>query len=799
MIFNTLTMEVNAETTISPQSLSKTLVRSANFYEAKCFKAFSISTILNIVIEFFKSKLVQATSGELSIVAANMISAVDLTKPLTIDQNDMMKLSEAVQVKQDVMDQDANSTSTNNMNKINTLLKLLLLFPSEYFEKNERPQALYIATLLDMWAVTYEDAAPLIRMKVSLMCRTLHIRFIGYFSINSILGLDSNMLDWLVTSCRKWSSINSEDVVKTFNSLENITDELDLNILRKIISNAGAKQPAEQSVRYFKETLERRVQDLGESPVLAKLINILRAINLALSGRKTADVDLSNIVYAVDTVSRVSQYIITSLTRAKATIATISDQVKNNPEQTHHIIQEKATIFENFKRIFHLTRLLQEYARIVGPAVDQAIEAKELSNTLTALASPFIQFLQSALLSKKAQNEVVLNMTTEFIAAFCSILPRYQQVDATKRVLAAIWFVYTLVFKTGDKKSLDVLSVAFASWIQSLSKEQYAIVLQSFVEQAEEEAAKRQDVTKDQHHLVFLHLFSLLLSSCVDSEKGRLRKQASAFVLKMSLIAGRTTSLKYLQQMLRILIQLTGDPSYHFSDYDASIILSCLLQVAHPTAPKRFKGQMSHDIAQSIFSDICSVLSNLVSHHKDQVVYMMPPFIAFVQSLLHCFKSTHVSLVSGTPVIGTRKRKYNNNNQTEKNDKKLTGRAIPLMFEFTPLDDSAAQRFARILTTIPLKQHTQQKNAKSSQTLQKIIAKHTPSVLIEYFTIQADPTMSVVNPSTKSILTHALYDILDMCSESDRTFILNCLDSPGKALFKSFYINWKNNHKYTGQ
>lgn len=208
---------------------------------------------------------------------------------------------------------------------------------------------------------------------------------------------------------------------------------------------------------------------------------------------------------------------------------------------------------------------------------------------------------------------------------------------------------------------------------------------------------------------------------------------------------------------------------------------------------------MSHGVAQSIFSDVCSVLSNLVSHHKDQVVYMMPPFIAFVQSLLHCFKSTHVSLVSGTNTISNRKRKHTNNSEVKDNSKQYTGRTIPLIYEFTPLDDTSAQRFARILTTIPQKQHTQQKNAKSAQSLQKIIAKHTPSILIEYFTVQSNPTMSVVNPSTKSILTHALYDILDMCSESDRTFILNCLDSPGKALFKSFYTNWKDNHKYTGQ
>jgi len=254
------------------------------------------------------------------------------------------------------------------------------------------------------------------------------------------------MLDWLVMSNQTYASSSSLDL---YSSLDSVTNELDLNILRKIILSAGAKVPEEHAVNYFKETLQRRVQDLGQSPELAKLINLLRAINLALSTRKAADVDLSNTIYAVDTVSQVSKYIIASLTRAKSTIATILDQVKSKPKETSSIVQEKTTIFDNMKRIFHLTRLLQEYARIVGPTVDEAIQAEELSKTLTALASPFIQFLQSALLSGKAQNNAVLNMTTEFIAAFCSILSRYQQVDTTKRVLAAIWFVYTLVYSTG--------------------------------------------------------------------------------------------------------------------------------------------------------------------------------------------------------------------------------------------------------------------------------------------------------------------------------------------------------------
>lgn len=238
--------------------------------------------------------------------------------------------------------------------------------------------------------------------------------------------------------------------------------------------------------------------------------------------------------------------------------------------------------------------------------------------------------------------------------------------------------------------------------------------------------------------------------------------------------------------------------SYHFSDYDASLVLSCLLQVAHPTAVERFKDQMNREIAHTIFDDVCIILSNLVSQHKEQVVYMMPPFVAFIQSLFHCFKSTHVSLVSGTNAP-TRKRKHNA--EQKNNSKAFAGRTIPLLYEFAPLDDSSAQKLARALTTIPQKQHSSSsaKNAKSTQSLYKIIAKHTPSILIEYFTIQSNPTTSVVRPSTKSILTQALYDILDMCSDADRTFILSCLDGPGKSLFKSFYTNWKDTHKYTGQ
>lgn len=116
-----------------------------------------------------------------------MIASMDLSKPLAINQKGIKALSAAVETKEDVMDQDVNAVSTENVAKISTLLKLVLLFPNAYFEKNERPQALYLATLIDIWSVNCQDADLLARLKVSLMCRTLHMRFIDYFSVNSIL------------------------------------------------------------------------------------------------------------------------------------------------------------------------------------------------------------------------------------------------------------------------------------------------------------------------------------------------------------------------------------------------------------------------------------------------------------------------------------------------------------------------------------------------------------------------------------------------------------------------------------
>ncbi|KAI8331286.1 Urb2/Npa2 family-domain-containing protein [Blakeslea trispora] len=768
---------------VSAQRLNTCLLRSANFYEARCFKECNLQAIFDLFIGC-AADLSSSKSSQICMVAMDMISKSNATQPFVVEQAAVRPLLDSLKSSKDWMDVDNLGDNTHMVEKMISLMKLLLIFPIEYYEKSERAQTVCLATLVDIWVSHYASASSLSRAKLSLMSRILQLRFIDYFSIHSIMGLDSLVLDWLVSSSQGWDLDDSG----LLGSLERTTCEIDQQVLRKMIMNASSKTPDQHASTYLHNTLQQRTAGLEKDDsqiTLVKLIDLLCAINSVLAHRKVNEVDLSDIVYATDTMSQTSQYIIASLQAGKTIVDTVSKKISDNEDSRQKIFVDYQATFVTIKHIFHLTRLVQEYAHIVGPAVDEVIAAEELSKTLTSLASSFIQFLQSALQPNEAGYSIVLNMTTEFIAAFCSISTRYQQIDITKRVLAAVWFVYSLVYKTGDQSSLSILSKAFASWIQSLSKEQYEIVFQSFVEQAEEESNNRADNTREERTLVYLSFLSLLLAHCADAEKSQLRKHIPAIILKLSMVAGKTTSFKYIQELLKLLSQLTNNQSYHFKDYDLSLLLSCLLQIAHPTAPERFKGQIDTESANKAFSDVCSILINFVTHHKEQTVYMMPPFIALVQSLLHCFKSSHVSLVTG------KKRKQED--KTKKN-----GRGISLLTPFAPLNDASAQRYARVLTTIPQKQHALP-TSKSGQTLQRLVAKHTPSILIEYFSIQSNPNMSIVTPSTKSVLTNALYDILDLCSEADRNYVLSCLDASGKTLFKSFYTSWKENHKYTGQ
>lgn len=76
-------------------------------------------------------------------------------------------------------------------------------------------------------------------------------------------------------------------------------------------------------------------------------------------------------IYATDTISEVSKFITLSLQDAKSSISTILSEFKDEPSKKADVIAEHKSKFDSIKHIFHITRLLQDYARIVGPDVDE--------------------------------------------------------------------------------------------------------------------------------------------------------------------------------------------------------------------------------------------------------------------------------------------------------------------------------------------------------------------------------------------------------------------------------------------
>ncbi|KAG0170859.1 hypothetical protein DFQ28_001467 [Apophysomyces sp. BC1034] len=750
--------------TLTIQSLNESLLRSANFYEARCFKECSISTIVNALIGFF-GRIDQHANDQTRILAKHIAAVGSASKDLPAEAVSLLTSS------REAMEQDVSAVETENVAKTMMFINLLLSFPLEYYEKSERQQILLLSFLTDSWVISNTQADPVVRMKASLGCRSLHLRLVLHISGRGILSVDPSVLHWFVQSVDQWSVADD----KTLDSLKEVTKELDRSTLAVVLASAGGKGSSSQAMTYWQETLTRRVESLKEAVGFGWTINAVVALNDYLRGKRLPATDMDDAIYAKDAMRDIAAHVIDMLQRLKGTLITA---VKEE--------QPGMAPVEDLRNMFIMTRLLEDYARILesqadegglgyrpgsySPAYSAVINTKELSSHVVALASPFTQFLQLSLRT----GETGLDMTADFVATLCMTLSRYQQVDATKRVLAVIWFVHSIVSKPGAEHAVQTIAEAFKAWIQSLSKEQFDVLIESFVEQSEEEVRGHGGNNK-----VFLFLLTRLLHDSTDAQKRRLQRWVSTFVLRLSLIAGRTHSLDILQQIVALLAHAALEKSFEFTSYDLSLLLSCLLQIASPTAPERFQSQINRATAYQLFDDVCSVLTNLVRQHREKLVDVMPAFVGLLQALLRCFQSTHVSL------IGSKRKAAD--------PQKPSSRTIPLLFLFAPMDESAAQRYARLLAQVSLK------SSGAAQNAWRVMTRHAPYLLIEYFTIQSNTTMSIALPQIKGALIPGLYEIMDMCSENDHSLIMTSLDGPGKSLFKSFYANWKENHKYSGQ
>ncbi|KAI8976473.1 Urb2/Npa2 family-domain-containing protein [Pilobolus umbonatus] len=679
LIYRSLATE-HTSTDITAHSLNQVLMGSANFYEAPCFKAHHVSTLLSSIVALFSS--VHPTTS-LQTKLTDLITHMDINDPYIIKKETMVDLCNELVF-------PLTNEPSSFVELLQRHMSLFLMLPEEYFDVLHRIQSVQVCLLIDIWATTSISNG---HIQLSTQCRTFYQRFIDAAKTKKFLKYDPRLMEWWMDSAQNTNS----------SALKAVTYKLDQLVLADVFStmDTGAEWILDHRTKSFENK--------------QKLINLFTVLN-----QYTKKHDVSPVV------EKTRQCVIASLQHIRPSV--------DNPEM--------------IRDVFHLARLLEE------KEVNE-----ELSNAIQSLSVPFHTYLKQAELGP-----TLMSASTEYVAALCSC-----KSPDTIQVLEFIWFVYELALQCQDNQSMETLMNAFSLWIQSLSKEEYQMVVDQYKKRVEQDGS-----------VTMIYLLKLILfEKSSQSEKSYLKKQIASFVMKLSLMASKTKSLEFMEQLIELLSQLTSDPGYSMNKLDGSIILSALLQVAHPTANDRWKDQMTSERAHTIFNGLCTTLTHLFTDHKEIVVAaLLPPVIALIQSLLHCFKSSQVLL------IRKRKRDY-------------SGHLISLFMAYAPFNTTAAERFSRML--VCLSRRVASEDQKNGQQLYKQIARYTPSILIEYFSIQSNPTMSIQVPEIKTFILNGLYDLLDMCSEADRVFIMACLDGSGKTLFKQFYSTWKETHQYTGQ
>lgn len=222
------------------------------------------------------------------------------------------------------------------------------------------------------------------------------------------------------------------------------------------------------------------------------------------------------------------------------------------------------------------------------------------------------------------------------------------------------------------------------------------------------------------------------------------------------------------------------------------MVLSCVMQLISATAPDRIQpSPLTHAKAADLFDAIYKLLINLLNFHRQQLVQVIPSFVAIVQAMFHCFKSTHPSLAN------TRRKadrhKSTNSRTSNHHD------PFPLLSSVAPLRESCAYNFARLLSALAQRSNTTAPSSATATSSFAAFSKHAPYLLIEYLAIQTSPISSISRAPLKAALLPGLYTLLDLCSEHERDMVMANQNAAGKALLKGLYSDYVRYHKYTGR
>ncbi|KAI8065825.1 Urb2/Npa2 family-domain-containing protein [Gongronella butleri] len=768
---------------VSCRQLNLTLLRSANFYEAKCFHDHSVSVLLYGMVDLFKTP----SSAEHDNLITSSIAKLDLSQPFAIAKDTIGPLADFLVASLSTPTMDAGmpaSAIATLAAKLAHYVDVLLIFPVEYYRKAQRAHLLWILFLVDAWLLTFANATPA-TLRCSLSCRTFYLRFMNTIGSIGVLNANPTLLQWFVASVDQWrNSASLAAVSQDVDAWVNVTAEIDAKVLAAILSVAGGKNIDASTATYLQQTVAQRLASFETPETLTWTLNLLKSVNQFLPAILKKVQDDASIFGTYAGVQTLAAYLCDQIAHAETRLGA-------NDTWSQADVGYLALCLRG-------VTLVQEYARCLKTQ-NKDLDVQRLSEASQSLMVPFVAWLPAQL----AQNEhaAALEATGAFMSASTSTLLSQRQEASTLQLFELYWTVYTLVYTpNGQEMIMTTLARHVTDWIRALPHDQLLVLLNAFVQKTQNADEKATTPDQCRQHDVLLTMLTLLITSTSDGQKQALRPFLSTCITKLAAIVGNATRVHLVDNVLDVLHHISGDKAFEFQSFDVSTILSCLLQVLFPVTMDELTRELTFARANEQFKKVAVILANLARLHRDPLSDTVGAFVAMLDTMLQCFKSAPLSLVSSNNSNNSNMRSLAGNPVAKKKKRKTMAMAqgeqrANVYQSFAPLDVSCAERYARMISELTSKVT----GDKRSDLVFHHVSKHAPFLLLQYFAIQADPVMNITIPAIKTALSFAYHDLLNLCNADDRMFVLVALNATGQEIFKAFYTTWKEQYKYAGQ
>lgn len=158
-------------------------------------------------------------------------------------------------------------------------------------------------------------------------------------------------------------------------------------------------------------------------------------------------------MFAANAISRISSVINSNLQEFKKQLA-LSRETQSAISFLDRKMFVLATLLQRYAALFNDERANKGnestwsviFADILTCQQTTVAQTAILTQNLTALASPLVQCLQQC----PSANLELSNLVANFVASLCNSLAQYNRAGVTERLLAVIWFIYSLALKTGN-------------------------------------------------------------------------------------------------------------------------------------------------------------------------------------------------------------------------------------------------------------------------------------------------------------------------------------------------------------